>query len=402
MPVCTSTIHVVFCKYSAPPFLPTKKLWHMQSQAGNKSKTYQPRVLPFLRRSLMLLAFYTLGGLSSIAQIGQKMKAASESDIQGTWRNSSMGFQLDLQLGAGGKGNFDGEPISYTYSGSQLIVKSSGVTTTYSCKLVGSQMTLSGGDLDAPVVFSKITGGSGGQSSPSASTQVPGTGPQASGEKGLIGTWVAANEEISFTTTGQFVYNGVPLAYTLQGNKILVNAPAGSIQFEYAIQGQQLTLKGEGLNAVYSRKGTAGNSGTGMPGPPSGDGQADASGGVIDPTLVGKWSYVGSGTSINSSFSNEEYITLHADGTYEYYSESSRSVSGSDMHGNQTYSGGTASQGADRGTWRVKGNTIIANSQRNGVKVYQLQKRNHPKNGDPMIVLDGTAYVTYYQKAPWR
>ncbi len=62
---------------------------------------------------------------------------------------------------------------------------------------------------------------------------------------------------------------------------------------------------------------------------------------------------------------------------------------------------GTNSQGADRGTWYVQGDRIYHNSQTRGQGSYQLQKLNHPKNRDPMIVLDGEAYVTYYQKPPW-
>ncbi|HZV69137.1 MAG TPA: hypothetical protein VFG10_06315 [Saprospiraceae bacterium] len=32
-----------------------------------------------------------------------------------------------------------------------------------------------------------------------------------------------------------------------------------------------------------------------------------------------------------------------------------------------------------------------------------LEQRNHPKNvNDPMIVLDGRAFVTAYNKPPWR
>ncbi len=33
--------------------------------------------------------------------------------------------------------------------------------------------------------------------------------------------------------------------------------------------------------------------------------------------------------------------------------------------------------------------------------VYTLEKRNHPKNKDPMIVLNGQPFVTYYNKPPW-
>ena len=67
------------------------------------------------------------------------------------------------------------------------------------------------------------------------------------------------------------------------------------------------------------------------------------------------------------------------------------------------YYGGTNSQGSDQGTWYVQGDRIYYNSQSKGPGSYRLEKRNHPKNvNDPMIILDGTAYVTAYQKAPWR
>ncbi len=29
-----------------------------------------------------------------------------------------------------------------------------------------------------------------------------------------------------------------------------------------------------------------------------------------------------------------------------------------------------------------------------------LDKNNHPKTGNPMIIIDGDAYVTYYQNNP--
>jgi hypothetical protein len=350
-------------------------------------------------KSIFLICLLAIGYLHFPgylhAQIGQKVKTATNPGITGTWRNSSMGFNMDLTLKPDGKGAFDEESITYEYSGNTLVIKSGGNKTTYQCKLEGNTLMLSGGDLDAPLTFNRV-GNEGG--APVQTTTAPGSGTEPAS---IVGTWVAPNEEITFATDGKFIYNGVPLAYTLQGTQINVSAPAGSIVFQYVLNGNTLSLKSQGVDAVYTRKGTSGNSVAGVSGQPSA-GQPDASGGVIDPALVGKWAYIGTANNLSGSFSTEEYITLNADGTYEYYSESSGSARGSDMYGNQTYSGGMASQSADQGTWRVKGNTIIANSQRNGVKAYQLEKRNHPKNGDPMIILDGTAYVTYYQKAPWK
>ncbi|HXM34319.1 MAG TPA: hypothetical protein VN920_03980, partial [Pyrinomonadaceae bacterium] len=84
-------------------------------------------------------------------------------------------------------------------------------------------------------------------------------------------------------------------------------------------------------------------------------------------------------------------ITLYANGTYEYYSESSSS---------NPY-GSTASQDSDSGTWQATATSITANSRKHGVLSYSLEKRNHPKTGDAMIVLDGEAFVTSQQRPPW-
>ncbi len=46
--------------------------------------------------------------------------------------------------------------------------------------------------------------------------------------------------------------------------------------------------------------------------------------------------------------------------------------------------------------------TKTARSATGRVTTYQLEKRNHPKNNDPMLLLDGQSFVTYYQKPPWR
>jgi hypothetical protein len=342
----------------------------------------------------LFVALSLVSGSPVKAQIGQKVKMEQQSGMAGHWRNSSMGFNMDLILGANGKGEFDGETISWVYAGSTLTLTEGQVKNTYQAKLQGNALTLSGGDLDGAITFNRVGAEPTGVP---AKPETPAPPKAATGLAALAGTWTAQNEEITFLADGKMIYNGTPLSCTVQGDLILVQAPAGTIKFQYSISGNHLTLKSDNLNAMYVRKTGGTGAGTAAKGT-----APQAAGGVIDASLVGKWSYVGTANNLSGTFSNEEYITLNADGTYEYYSETSGTASGTNMYGNQTYAGGMASQSADRGTWRVNGNTIIANSQKTGTKVYQLQKRNHPKTGDPMIVLDGTAYVTYYQKEPWR
>jgi hypothetical protein len=84
-------------------------------------------------------------------------------------------------------------------------------------------------------------------------------------------------------------------------------------------------------------------------------------------------------------------FTLHANGTYEFSSETSSSGSVAS----------SASQQSDSGTWTAASTTITSRSSKTGTRTYRLERRNHPKNGDPMLVLDGDAYVTAHQRPSW-
>ena len=84
-------------------------------------------------------------------------------------------------------------------------------------------------------------------------------------------------------------------------------------------------------------------------------------------------------------------FVLNSNGTYEYSSETSSSGQ----------YGGSASQEYDAGRWSATRTTLTAMSNRNGRMVYPIELKNHPKTGDPMIVVDGDAYVTAYQRRPW-
>ena len=83
------------------------------------------------------------------------------------------------------------------------------------------------------------------------------------------------------------------------------------------------------------------------------------------------------------------------DGTYEFYAESSNSG------GNGNAGGATR----ETGRWWVVGNLqaakLCARNQNGENFQFELELRNHPKTGDPMIVLDGDAYVTTTQRQPW-
>jgi hypothetical protein len=317
------------------------------------------------------------------AQIGAKVQ--QQDKIHGLWQNSQFGYQMTLMLNADGNGEFDGEIIKFSHQGTKLSIVQGGETTVYTCALQGNSMTLSGGDLEGMITFAR----SGGADQVSLVAANPGTtsNESNSSDQGLIGVWSGNGETIEFKPDGKCVYIGNTFSYEASQGNIILTTAQGNVVFGYAIKGNQLNLTANGQQITYMR-GSGNNS-------PIGGNTKNSSGGEgsVAQELVGKWCYMNN--SLNSS--TNKCITLNADGTYIYNSESSRSVNTTEVYG------GTASQGADSGTWYVQGDRIYYNSQTQGQGSYRLEKRNHPKNAsDPMIVLDGEAYVTATRRAPWR
>jgi hypothetical protein len=331
---------------------------------------------------ILSVLFFTLFSVSAIAQIGAK---AQPGKIQGVWQNDSFGYQMTLLLNADGTGEFDGDAIRYTAKDGKFVmtIVAEAQTTTYTYSLQANALTMSGGDLDAPVTFNR--NGSGAEQSTATTNAQPAT---PNGGKELIGTWAGNGESIEFTTNGQCHYLGQTYPYQLSAGHVTLQTAQGNFMLAYSVKGNILSLTGNGQTVQYT-KGNAVASQNNI--------QAQAGGRRVAQELVGKWCYVNVNSTYSGGSSTEQCITLNADGSYEYYGETSRSVN------TNAYAGGTNSQSSDRGTWTYDGTRIYyTSSQGAGSGSYLLEKRNHPKNNDPMIVLDGTTYVTQYQKSPWR
>ena len=320
------------------------------------------------------------------SQIGAKTQ---QNKIHGVWQNTSNGQQMTLILNTDGSGEFDGSEIKFTTQTNKLSIVADGKTTNYTYALQGNSLTISGGDIDGKVVFTR----SG--ATPEAS---PTTTQSAVSTNTIVGIWAGNNETIEFTKANKCVYQGQVFSYQTANNTVTIQTAQGNLSMPYAVNGNQLSLTINGQTFYYAKNGAApdpgatANANRNTTSQPQGNGN-----GNVAQELVGKWCYVNVSNYNSGASSSEQCITLKADGTYEYYSESSRSVN------TNAYSGGTNSQNSDRGTWSYDGSRIYYTSSMGaGSGSYLLEKRNHPKNNDPMIVLDGQTYVTQYQKAPWR
>jgi hypothetical protein len=328
-------------------------------------------------KSICFLAFFL--PITLFAQIGAKTQ---QEKITGIWQNSQFGYQMTLMLNPDGSGEFDGESIKYSTNTNKLLITQSGHTTTYTFVLQGKSLTLSGGDLDDKVTFTKA--GTESTQSQVIVTQEPAA--KQDSKSSLIGVWSGNGESIEFKPNGQCIYIGNTFPYEESQGHIALTTQQGKVMFAYAIRGNELNLTANGQQVSYTRG--ASNQSAQM-------NSQNKNGGNVALELVGKWCWINVSTTNSGGSTSSRCIVLNANGTYEYASERSM-----DTNTNAFYAG-TSSQGSDRGTWYVQGDRIYYNSQTTGQGSYQLQKINHPKNRDPMIVLDGESYVTFYQKPSW-
>lgn len=328
-------------------------------------------------KNYLFIALFISFGVN--AQIGAKVQ--QKESIYGIWHNNQFGYQMTLILNKDGSGEFDREVVKFVTSANSLTITQDGNTTTYTYALQGGSLKLSGGDLDKEILFARSNGNQ------VTNTGSPDLANDITTSNDLIGVWSGNGETIEFKTDGNCVYLGNIFPYEIsQGNVILTSAQ-GKAVFAYTIKGDQLVMSANGKQVLYYR----GNNHNTQPS------QNNNSNGGVAMELVGKWCYVNVASTYSGGSSADECITLNADGTYVYYSERSMSVN------TNAYSGGTNSQNGDRGTWSVQGDRIYYNSQSQGQGSYRLEKRNHPKNvNDPMIVLDGKAFVTQTARQPWR
>lgn len=199
-------------------------------------------------------------------------------------------------------------------------------------------------------------------------------------EPTLIGKWTSNEAKIEFLDESVMTINGDKFNYGVVGKIILVEIEDGQMEFPFTLKGNTLTVMVEGRKVVYTRS------------------SKDDSGDEISPNnssipqeLAGKWCYQANVQANDGGRMSNICFTLYENGTYQYYGETSSS---------NPY-GGTNSQTNDAGTWSATATTLTARSNSGETKTYTLEKRNHPKTGDPMLMVDGDAFVTFYQRQPW-
>jgi hypothetical protein len=109
------------------------------------------------------------------------------------------------------------------------------------------------------------------------------------------------------------------------------------------------------------------------------------------PDLSGSWCSMSQYNANSGGSQHQTCFDLHPDGTYAYGYEGSSSGP----------NGGVSGSSSDAGWWRASGNVITVRSRTGTTTSYRYELRNHPRNGDPMICVEGQCFVTVWARAPW-
>lgn len=87
--------------------------------------------------------------------------AMQSSNLVGTWVGKVQGYDVEMRfvLNADGSADFEGVVGRWKVQGSRLMLTQEGETVAYNFTLQGSTLTLSGGDLMAPMMMTRMAGG---------------------------------------------------------------------------------------------------------------------------------------------------------------------------------------------------------------------------------------------------
>jgi len=289
--------------------------------------------------------------------------AQTRPGIVGKWRAQD-DANTTFQFNADGTGLMGKQAFQYTVAGDKLDFIAGNETVHVTFALTGNNLiiVLNG----QSQLFTR-------ESATAETIEPEATDP-------LVGVWKGTDGTADIRDNGTMILNGEALRYSVRNNTMTLSNAEGSLSFPYTLKGDVLTVTIEGEKKVYRRQSRSSTNERSTP---------DRNG--VRMEMVGKWCYMSNVNASGGGRMSNRCFTLYENGTYGYYAETSSSGA----------YGSTASQESDGGTWSATDSTITAYSRSQGKLVFNLQKRNHPKTGDPMLVLDGDAFVTATRRSPW-
>jgi hypothetical protein len=210
---------------------------------------------------------------------------------------------------------------------------------------------------------------------PSDEAPAPAGANSAASSAGIVGYWRNATGYAQFNSDGTGTVDGQSGRYEIHGDQLTMIGAQGQLTVTYSVRGDQLTLSTARGSITLERS------------------KPETGAGSVHMELVGKWCWISQVYANNGGArQSNRCITLNGNGSYQYFG----------LTDSYNPYGGATSQSNETGTWTATDTTLTTRSVSGRVTTYRLDKRNHPKNvRDPMIVLNGEPFVTFYNKPPW-
>lgn len=157
----------------------------------------------------------------TVASGAFEAKAGQNSALVGTWSGNFGGEPFQLILNADGSGQMDG-PVKWQAQGNKLVIIEDDGATEYNFSLKGSKLTVSGGDLEAPLTLTRT--GAAGKSAPPAAKAPPGKGSNSTAQRFLTGHYWA----FSGHSTGSGSYSREQRAALCSDGTFFMGSETGS------------------------------------------------------------------------------------------------------------------------------------------------------------------------------
>lgn len=215
-------------------------------------------------------------------------------------------------------------------------------------------------------------------------------------DKSIAGRWLyqqgVAASEMVLGAGGKGAFDGVPLAYRVQGDQLYVTMNGGTIAYRYQLQQGRLLLEGGDLNGVvqFMRAAPATDKSQGRGSKPGGKTESEPLARLLISSDWCSFSYSGGGGGYGSSSSYGRTSTsrfhLSADGSYSMSSNSESYSSNPN--------GSVVGQGGDGagGRWQVRAGVLYTSEGNGPMQPVQLTVTRN-SNGYPIIKANGTEYT---------
>ena len=209
----------------------------------------------------------------------------------------------------------------------------------------------------------------------------------------LPGHWQGqiAGQTIALTlqADGGGLLDGQPIRYQAMGSNLLIERQGSVTVYVFELRGGMLLVAGGDLPGLLVLKPGASPQAAAAPELPN----AGQAGNPRD--LLGQWCKASSGNTSAGGWFTQYCFTLNADGSYEYFSNSDRSVNTTSIRGRAT------GQVLDAGRWTVTGAALTAQSQSGRVTTYNLRRGRDPRNGEAQLCLEDDCYGAMQDGRRW-